>query len=154
MFDTVFGLPVHALVIHAVVVLMPLCAAGVVVCALSRRWYDRLALAVLGLLTFTVPAAFAAKLSGEQLKARLPDSAAIQRHADFGSVTPWVILACWIVVLAWMVLARSVGDRSRLFHVMTALAVVAALGATAQVVVTGHLGSTAVWHDVIESTNP
>ncbi len=153
MFDTVFGLPTHALVIHAVVVLMPLSAAGVVVCAVSRSWYDRLAIVVLGLLTLTVPAAFVAKFSGEQLRARLPDSDAIRRHADFGTVTPWVILACWIVVLAWMVLARSATDRSRLSQAMAVLAVVAALGATAQVVVTGHLGSTAVWRQVIESTN-
>jgi hypothetical protein len=153
-FDTVLGLPVHALVVHAVVVLMPLCTAGVVACAVSRTWYDRLALVVIGLLTLTVPAAFAAKLSGEQLKARLPDNAAIQRHADFGSVAPWVILACWVVVVAWVVVARSAPDRSRLTRAMGVLAVVAAFGATASVVVTGHLGTTAVWRDVIESTNP
>ena len=38
MFDTVLGLPVHALVVHAVVVLVPLAAAGLVVVALRPSW--------------------------------------------------------------------------------------------------------------------
>ena len=80
MFDTIFGLPVHALVVHAVVVLVPLCALGVVVCAISETWCERLATPVLVLLTVTVPAAFVAKLSGEELKDRLPANSQIQ-HA-------------------------------------------------------------------------
>src|SRR4051794_7547995 len=32
--DTIFGLPVHILVIHAVVLLVPLCAVGVIVAAI------------------------------------------------------------------------------------------------------------------------
>ena len=35
MFDKIFGLPVHILVVHAVVVLVPLCAVGAVVMLFS-----------------------------------------------------------------------------------------------------------------------
>ncbi len=154
MFDTIFGLPVHALVVHAVVVLVPLCAVGVVVCAISSTWCERLATPVLVVLTLTVPAAFVAKLAGEELRARLPDNSQIQHHADLGAVTPWVVLAFWIVVVAWLAVQRSRGRAAGITKALMVLAVVAAVGATAQVVVTGHAGSTAVWHDVIESTNP
>jgi Predicted membrane protein (DUF2231) len=153
-FDTIFGLPVHALVVHAVVVLVPLCALGAVVAAVSRRWCERLATPLLVLLTVAVASAFVAKQSGEALRARLPDNPDITRHANFGSVTPWVVLAFWIVVVAWLAVERSRGRDEGITRVLLVLAVLAAVGATLQVVVTGHLGTTAVWSSIIDATNP
>ncbi len=154
MFDTIFGLPVHALVIHAVVVLVPLCALGTLVAAASQRWFERLATPLLVLLTIAVGSAFVAKQSGEALQARLPDNPEITRHANFGSVTPWVVLAFWIVVVAWLAVERSRGREAGITRVLLVLAVIAALGATLQVVITGHLGTTAVWSSIIDATNP
>ena len=37
LFDSVFGLPLHPLAVHAVVVLVPLAALGAVVMVVSRR---------------------------------------------------------------------------------------------------------------------
>ena len=50
MLDTVLGLPLHPLVVHAVVVLLPLVALGVMALAVVPRWRARLALPLLGLL--------------------------------------------------------------------------------------------------------
>ena len=41
MFDTFLGLPVHALVVHAVVVLVPLAALGLIAIAVYRRGATR-----------------------------------------------------------------------------------------------------------------
>jgi hypothetical protein len=48
----ILGLPAHPLFVHAVVVLVPLCAIGVVLCALWLAARRRLSLAVLVLSVF------------------------------------------------------------------------------------------------------
>ncbi|WP_219471324.1 DUF2231 domain-containing protein [Nonomuraea rhizosphaerae] len=69
MFDEILGLPAHALIIHFAVVLTPLLAAASVAYAVLARWRPVLAWAVV-LLSLGAPAAvFAAKESGESLKA-------------------------------------------------------------------------------------
>jgi len=42
--DTVFGLPTHSLVVHAVVVLLPLASLGAIAIVLRRSWVHRLGL--------------------------------------------------------------------------------------------------------------
>ena len=82
LFDTIAGLPVHPLVVHFAVVLLPLATAGVIASALFSKIRTRyLGLSVLGVF-FGTGAAFVAKQSGEALAARvgLP-----VRHADLGT---------------------------------------------------------------------
>jgi hypothetical protein len=63
-----FGLPAHHLIVHAVVVLVPLCAFGVAVSSLwpAARW--RLAWVLLGLTVVSVALVPFATGSGEVLK--------------------------------------------------------------------------------------
>jgi hypothetical protein len=69
MFDEIFGLPAHPLIIHFAVVLTPLLAAASVAYTALHRWRPLLAWAVV-LLSLGAPVAvFAAKESGESLKA-------------------------------------------------------------------------------------
>lgn len=153
MFDTIFGLPVHVLVVHAVVVLVPLCALGVIVCAISRTWYDRLVIPVLVLLTAAVPASFVAKLSGEDLQARVPLSDQLRHHIDLGLNAPWVVLAFWIIVVAWYAVDHSRGREAGVTKALMVLSVVAAVGATVYIVLVGDAGSRAVWEEIVRSTN-
>lgn len=157
MFDTILGLPVHVLVIHAVVVLVPLCAAGVVVAAVSRTWRERLAVPILVLLSIAVVSAFVAKLSGEELYDRLvgaglTPSDTLSRHTDLGTWVPWVVLAFWVVVVAWLAVDRRRDRGDRLVAVLAVLAVVAGVGATTYIVITGDAGSRSVWEGTIDST--
>ena len=71
MFDQINGLPVHALVIHAAVVFVPLLALGAVVYGLIPRWRPRIGWAVLLLAILAPATAFVAKESGEELRYRL-----------------------------------------------------------------------------------
>jgi hypothetical protein len=69
MFDQILGLPAHALIIHFAVVLTPLLVAVSAAYALLPRWRAYVAWAVV-LLSLAAPAAvYAAKESGESLKA-------------------------------------------------------------------------------------
>ena len=103
MLDTVLGLPVHAIAVHAAVVLVPLMAVLTVLVAVLRRWRVRAA---------------------------------------------WPVVAGNVLVLVALVRRRSGG----LVAGVGVLAVVAAVAATAWVVVVGHTGANAVWKDVIAST--
>ena len=81
LFDTVAGLPVHPLVVHFAIVLLPLATLGVLISIFFPKIRSRyLSLSLIGVFIGT-GATFVAKQSGEALAERvgLP-----VRHADLG----------------------------------------------------------------------
>jgi len=156
------GLPLHALVVHAAVTLIPLSALGAVALALPRwRWLIRWPAAVVAVAAAVV--AWVARLSGSAL---LEDRPAwldaeqlrdqIERHRDLGellslSMLPFALL---VVLAAWSLagstaLASGRGARESripaLEKVLPVLLVLAAVGVLVLVVLTGDAGSRAVW---------
>ena len=71
MFDTVAGLPVHALVVHAVVVLLPLAALATAVWAFRSSDPPRVGYAVVAADAVVTALAFVARFSGEALEPTL-----------------------------------------------------------------------------------
>ena len=67
-FDTVLGLPVHALVVHGVVVLLPLMAIVTAVVACVPRWRARAAWPVVVVDAGMVAMTLVARQSGEALQ--------------------------------------------------------------------------------------
>jgi hypothetical protein len=155
MFDTVLGLPVHSFVVHAVVVLVPLSAAGVVAIALVPAWRARFGVAVLGLTTVGLLAVPVAMRSGKDLQARLDAvgvvAKQIKHHRDMGQLVLYPTLALWILAAALVLLDRR-GRTGRPVVIVAVLAVLAAGAAATQVAITGHLGTTAVWACTIKSS--
>ncbi len=95
------GLPLHPLVVHAVVVLLPLSAAGLIGCLLRPSWRERFgAQVLLGLVVSTV-AAFVAEWSGESLAAAVGSPG---QHQVWGSRVPWIALALLLLGGGWLVL--------------------------------------------------
>lgn len=154
-FDTITGLPVHPLVAHAGVVLLPLSALGLIALVAVSKWRDRFGiLTLLGLAGGTV-AAFVAAESGEALANRVGEP---QDHASIGEVLPWLALFTTLVAVLWYWLNKQSGSiaeaRSAGLHGPVTLAVgLAAAGlAVATLVVTtivGHSGAEAVWADKV-----
>ena len=149
MFDTAFGLPLHPLVVHAVVVLAPLTVVLLVAYAVSERfrvWSGWLTPAVASL---TLVLSFVATQSGEPLEHRVGESALVREHAEYGDVLPWVVLAATVLAWAlWLVRRRSLQGGSApsgLFRVLAVVGVVAALGLAVDVALVGHSGAAAVW---------
>ena len=150
MFDTISGLPVHILVVHGVVVLVPLLSLVTLAFVVRPRWRSALGWAVLGNAVCVV-LALVAKESGEKFKDRLGISgAAIDKHVEYGDVL-WLFALGLLVasVIAWVLVNRGTGG----IVVAGLLVVVAAGGATGWTVLTGDSGSRAVWEDVVTSTN-
>ena len=162
MLDTIFGLPVHALVIHAVVVLIPLCALGVVVMAVWAVWRERLRLPVWLLLVVGGFSTLLAKQSGEKLQARVSTPGnpvqrqLINHHVSIGTQAVVVVFVFCVAVTVWLYLdwRPPAGMSATVTKVMSVVAVVAAVAATGWVVWAGHAGSTAVWQQTIVATNP
>lgn len=149
MFDTLLGLPVHAIVVHAAVVLVPLMAVLTVLVAVLGRARLRGAWPVVAGNVVTLGAVVVAQQSGEALQRRLPANELISDHADLGgSMTVFMIGLLVASVLVALVRRRT----GAVVVAVGAVAVVAAVAATAWVVVVGHTGAGAVWKDVIAST--
>ncbi len=153
MFDLVDGLPVHALVVHAVVVLLPLAALGTLAITLRPPWRLRYGplVAAAGLATVVlVPVATA---SGEELEGRVGDPG---RHAALGDQLIWfavplLVLSTGIVVLE-LLAARGRRPGGVWFtRVVAGLAVVAALAGCVQVYRVGDSGARAAWAERVAS---
>lgn len=148
MFDTVTGLPVHALVVHGVVVLVPLAAVGLVAIAVRPAWRRPYAPLVAALATIGLALVPVATRSGHELKQRLNAGGVvadqIQEHQDMANRVLWPTVAMWLLAIALLVMDRR-GRTGPQMTVVAVLSVVAAVGSATLVALAGHLGSTAVW---------
>ena len=99
MFDTIGGIPLHPLIVHAVVVLVPLAALLVLLAALSpriRAWAGILTPITATIALIMVP--FATQ-SGEALEKRVAESAAVEEHAELGDSLVFFVL--FLALAAW-----------------------------------------------------
>jgi uncharacterized membrane protein len=151
--EFVTGLPLHALVVHGVVVLLPLAVLGSIVIAVwpaARQRYGWLVVAVAAVATVLVPVATS---SGGDLKTRLPVTPQVQRHEELGNLMLWFALPMLIAVAALMVV-HTMGRRQVLSWTKLATVVVAvltvglAVAAGVHVIRVGDAGSRAVWEHI------
>jgi hypothetical protein len=159
MFDTILGLPVHSLVVHVVVVLVPLAAVGVIGMAIVPAWRERFGAAVLAIATIGLVSVPVATISGNKLKARLNASGItgdqINHHMNMGKLVIYPTAALWVLAVTMVVMdrrSRGGGAGSTSVKVVAILSIVAALAAAIQVTITGHLGSTAVWSCTLQTS--
>ena len=154
MFNTIFGLPMHPLVVHATVVIVPAAAVTVAAAAVwprFRAWASYLPLGLSILALILVPVS---TQSGESLEHNLPETALIERHAHLADgLLPWVAL---LVVAAALMFARDrLGRRSDevamprwIAGALIVIALVGAVGTGVQVGRIGHSGAEAAWSGV------
>lgn len=150
MFDTIAGLPVHALVVHAVVVLGPLAALMLLAYALRPTWRTGLRWPTLLLAAVSAVSAFVATQSGEALEERVGDPA--YDHAekgDLAAISMYVLLGAAVVVI--FLLARA-GQTASTSAIGTVVALAAFAFAFFAVFNAGHSGASSVWKDVIANT--
>lgn len=138
--DTIQGLPVHPLVVHFAVVLLPLATLGVIVAIYVPRFRKGYAFASMVGVFLGTGAALVAKQSGEALAARIGNPA---EHSNYGNILAWTSVGFFLLALYWYRNARiASGSKVNLSGNVTALAGVMILGLT---FLTGHTGAQAVW---------
>jgi uncharacterized membrane protein len=161
---TIDGIPIHPLLVHAVVVLLPLAALGSIAIALVPAWRRRYSWPVLGVTLAGVAAVPVATRAGDELQAALERATgapnpAVQAHADLGDMLLPIALGFGVAVIALLVAGR-LADRERQAEapttktwrvvsvVVSVLVVLLAVGTTVQTVRAGHSGSTVVWSGI------
>lgn len=156
MFDTIMGLPLHPLVVHATEVIVPGAALVLVLAALwplFRRWARFLPLGLAAVALVLVPIS---TQSGEALRGRVRQTSLIQTHADLAEgLAPWVfalfLIAAVLLWWNWNERAAAAPRAPRwVALVLAATAVLASTGTVVQAVRIGHSGATAVWSQVAE----
>lgn len=159
MFDTVFGLPVHPLIVHATVVLVPAAAVAVALAAFWPRFRRQGALATLVLSVVALVLVPLSTQSGESLQHRVGESALVERHAELADgLLPFVIALVAAAAAIWWLQRRSlaapaagvVGKRpaTSLLALVAVVAVVGVVGTSVQIVRIGHSGAKAAWSGV------
>ena len=148
------GVPVHPLVVHAVVVLGPLAALAGLLYAFVPRWRWLLRWPLVALAVVTAIAAVVAAQAGEALLELRPElEPLVVEHEERGEMLRTVAVAYAVVALvaAWALggasaLASGRGARETRFGIP--VAAVLAVGAVALLVMlflAGDSGSRAVW---------
>lgn len=153
---TIFGLPVHPLLVHATVVFVPLAVLLVTLAVCwprFRAWAGPLPAAVSVVALVLTPLSTA---TGENLEHGLPSSSLIERHAALGDQLLPLTVALFVFATAfwWLTRERPPTDRSgrrwpsALVAGVGVLALLAAAGTGVQVTRIGHSGAQAAWSDV------
>jgi uncharacterized membrane protein YfcA len=159
--ETVFGLPTHAIVVHATVVLVPLSALVVLLHAfwpVARRRLGIVTPLLAGVALVLVPLSTE---SGESLERSVAQSELIERHAELADgMLPWAIGLFLVAVALWLLDRRrptapeTDAGRARWVPIVAGvLAVVAVVGTVQQVVRVGHAGAEATWDGVVSSSS-
>ncbi len=155
MFDLVNGLPVHPLVVHAIVVLLPLAVLGTIAIAVKPGWrlsYGPLVVASAVLATVLIPVATS---SGEALEKHVGDPG---DHAALGDQLIWfaVPLLVFSAAMVWLERRKAADKRpigpSVLPALVVGMAVVAALATGVQVYRVGDSGARSAWGDQVSSS--
>lgn len=154
MLDTIFGLPVHVLVLHAVVIGLPLTALATVAVSARGVWRERWSGWVALLNAAMLVATYVTRQSGQELYDRLDSiggAAVADDHRRYGLFLIWPMLLLFVLsVLVWFAARQAV---SPMVSTVLTVAVAAAAAFTVYWTIrTGHTGSTAVWRDIVKNT--
>ncbi|GAA1663917.1 hypothetical protein GCM10009745_02030 [Kribbella yunnanensis] len=157
MLERIGDLPMHVLVIHAAVLVLPVSALTAIVFALVPRWRWLLRWPVLLLGVGSLVLAYVAKESGEAFVAAVPTlQKAVQVHQERGDLLFWFCLIFAVLAVAAFLLlggpsALASGKgakegRGRPLELLTSAAVVV-IGVLViyQTIRTGDAGAKAVW---------
>jgi peptidoglycan/LPS O-acetylase OafA/YrhL len=161
MFERFGDLPLHVLVIHLAVVVLPVSALTAIAFAVLPKWRWLLRWPALLLGLGALVCAFVAKKSGDAFVAAIPQlDQLVKLHRSRGNLLLWLVLAfAVLVVIAFLLLSGPTAlasgkgakaTRSRpLELVVTAAVVVLGVVVIYQTIRTGDAGARAVWNGTL-----
>lgn len=139
------GLPLHPLLVHGAVVLVPLVAIGALVMSYLPSFSRRHGKIILGLAVVAQVAVFLAKMSGEAFEEILNKN--VEKHAEFGEIAPLVTIPMVILIYFRWRMDRS-GSTFGFVAIrrLTSIAlVIASLASLVVIFLVGHSGAASVW---------
>jgi len=144
-FDLITGLPVHILVNHVVVVIVPLAVITVILAVAFPRLrqtyrYPAVGLAIVGALS-----AIVAEQSGEALEARV---GVAKEHSEWGEMLPPVAVALAVLSVIWLIVSYMSSSRGKILAaVIGGVVIIVGIVAVVITVLAGHSGAQSVWGD-------
>lgn len=148
LFDTVGGLPVHPLAVHAATVLLPLGALALLLIAFLPKWRTKYIAVTTAVLGAGALATYVAKESGEQLAARIGIS---EIHEQLGTaLVPAAISLFALSLVIWFLDRRKAPNWQLGSAAVIAVVAIAVVGTLT--FLTGHSGAEATWKDVVSSS--
>jgi hypothetical protein len=148
--DTIFGLPMHPLIVHATVVIVPAAALLVALAAVYprfRAWIGPVpALAALvscGLVPLSTG-------SGEELEHKVGETSLVQRHADLAETLIWFVIPLAVAALIGYWLHRRSSSANSLVAVVAVVSLLLAGATLVDVGLIGHSGAKASWSKVAD----
>lgn len=150
--DTIGGLPVHVLVVHAVVVLVPLAALGSIIMVFWPTFSKRFGPLVVIVAGVGAAAALVARQSGLEFARRVGTP---QPHEDIAQWMAWIAFGFFLLVLVYWLFDRGVPtnkNRPRWLSLLGLLMIVAAVFTIWWTYRAGDSGSRAVWEPVVQNT--
>ena len=139
------GLPLHPLLVHGAVVLVPLVAIGALVMSYLPSFSRRHGKIILGLAVVAQISVFLAKISGEAFEEILNKN--VQKHAELGEIAPLVTIPMVVLIyLRWRMDRSGFTFGSVLIRRLTSVAlVIASLASLVVIFLVGHSGASSVW---------
>ena len=142
---TLAGLPLHPLLVHSAIVLVPLVAIGALVMSYLPSFSRRHGRLILILAVVAQVSVFLAKMSGEAFSEILNKN--IEKHAELGEIAPLATLPMVVLIyLRWRMdrAGSSIGNAT--VRRLTSIAlVIASLVSLVVIFLVGHSGATSVW---------
>lgn len=143
---SISGLPVHALVVHFAVVVLPVAATALISLIYLPKIKNKYSfITVIGVVLGSA-AVLVAKQSGEALSEHIGLPV---KHADYGTYLTISAFVLMVLSLAWYKL--SMGRRSRVVTPLGHLTVLAAIAVLVLTFLTGHTGAQAVWEGKLKA---
>ena len=142
------GLPLHPLIVHLAVVMLPLAALGAIAIALRPVWSKRFGIVVVGGALVGAVTALISRSSGQELALRVGAPA---EHVNYGNLLPIVAFVFFAVVTIFWLLDRGIpGNRRRPLglKILAGIVVLVSVGTILWTALTGHSGAEAVWGSV------
>lgn len=139
------GLPLHPLLVHGAVVLIPLVAIGALVMSYLPSFSRRHGKVILGLALVAQVAVFLAKMSGEAFSEILNKN--VEKHAELGEIAPLVTIPMVVLIyLRWRMDRSGSTFGSVAIRRLTSIAlVIASLASLVVIFLVGHSGAASVW---------
>jgi len=142
---TLAGLPLHPLLVHSAIVLVPLVAIGALVMSYLPSFSRRHGKLILILAVVAQVSVFLAKMSGEAFSEILNKN--VEKHAELGEIAPLATLPMVVLIyLRWRMdrAGSSIGNAA--VRRLTSIAlVIASLVSLVVIFLVGHSGATSVW---------
>ena len=145
LFGSVAGLPLHPLVNHAAIVLIPLAAISALVMSYLPSFSRRYGKVTLVIALVAQLSLFLAKVTGEAFEEILDKD--VGNHAELGEIAPFIMLPMVaLIYLRWRLDRSGATVGSAWARRLTSIAlVVASLASITIVVLVAHLGAESVW---------